>query len=131
MASNNKIRGSSVMFGRDQSWCTSQNRVRVPLPSPAQCPHGAFSKAETGFGFVLQNNGIVDRVPCQSMQTNHFAFALAFNGHFTRPPTRNGVRLECECRAARGVFLVHVMHLADVGFVPRNALENASGVLRD
>ena len=78
-ASNNKDPRNEVSCSKEVGHgVQAKIALVVLLPGPAQCPDGAFGKSQTRFGFVLQNKGIVDRVPCQSMQTHHFAFAVCF-----------------------------------------------------
>ena len=88
--------------------------LKVLLPSPPKRQDSAFCKSTSVLGFVLQNNGIMDRVPCQSMQTHDFALTFAANGGLFGQSACHGCLFQRDGRAAWRVQLVHVVNFANV-----------------
>ena len=74
---------------------------------------------------MLQSNGIMDRVPCQSVQTNNFSFAFAVDGNGFAPAADSRVLRQSDGGSARRVFFVDVVHLPDVRVVAWNLGEDA------
>ena len=92
--------------------------LEVSLPGPAQCPDGAFGKPQARFGFVLQNNGIVDGVPRQRVQTHHVPRAFRSHGNRVGPTSLFHMGFQGQGGSRGRVLLVGVVHLVDGRLVP-------------